>query len=396
MSERRTDDELLVESGTDPSAFAEFYRRNLDTVLGFFYRRTGCAHTSADLTAETFAQALASVARFRPERAPATAWLIGIARNQLRYYLRRQRTARSARARLRMPVEVELLGEEQQAIEDRFDAALQHGTLESDLTRAATSGAAPVRRTPSLAVRRVAVLAAALVLVVSIPVVTSVVLSLLDDDGLPQATADLPITGGDIEVVPDGRANTYFDVELTTAPQVAQSVRVPEPTRVVAVEVDLHPPTVLELDGTQRFAPDGPSIPGTISVSLWQAGAQVDLDGEVELRADFARMARGTREAPIPRNSRVRIELDAPTVLSAGHYLVVVGFEVDPDQRVLRMGVGGALDDVDDLGDRYPDGQAFRAVDRGDDRLWFQPHESSREEDGLPSRGDLQLWLRVR
>ncbi|SRR6056297_2265281 len=268
--------------------------------------------------------------------------------------------------------------------------------LEADLTRAAASSAAPVRHGLPPALRRAAVLAASLVLVVAIPVLTSLVLSLLDDDGLPPATADLPITGGDIEVVTEGQANTYFDVELTTAPSVAQSVRVPEPTRVGAVEVDLHPPTVLELDGTERFAADGPSIPGVISVSLWQAGEAVDLGGEVELRANFARVARGTREGPIPRNDRVRIELDAPTVLSAGAYLVVVSFEVDPQQRVLRFGVGGALDDVDDLGDRYPDGQAFEAVDRGDDRLWFQPHESMQEQDGLPSGGDLQLWLRVR
>jgi len=130
-SERCSDDDLLVASRTDPAAFAEFYRRNLDTVVGYFYRRTGCAHTSADLAAETFAQALASAARFRPERAPATAWLIGIARNLLRHYLRRHRIARSTRARLRMPVEVELLDTEQQAIEDRFDAELQRDTLAS-------------------------------------------------------------------------------------------------------------------------------------------------------------------------------------------------------------------------------------------------------------------------
>lgn len=269
--------------------------------------------------------------------------------------------------------------------------------LEADLVRAATAQQTPTpRRRPSVALRRVAVLAAALVLVVAIPVITSVVLSLLDDDGLPRATADLPITGGDVEVVPMGQANTYFDVELATAPAIAQSVRIAEPTRLVAVEVSLTPPTELEPDGTERFAPDGPGLDGTISVSLWQAGSHVDLDDEVELRADFVRVAHGTREATIPRAGEIRIGLDAPTVLSAGQYLVVLGFELAPEERVLRMGVGGALADVDDLGDRYPDGQAFRAVDRGDDRLWFQPHSAPREEDGLPSPGDLQLWLRVR
>lgn len=127
--DRCVDDDLLLASDEDPSAFAEFYRRNLDTVMGYFYRRTGCAHTSADLTAETFAQALASVHRYRPERAPATAWLIGIARNQLRHYLRRRRTATAARDRLGIPSEVLLQADERQAIEDRFDAELRRAAL---------------------------------------------------------------------------------------------------------------------------------------------------------------------------------------------------------------------------------------------------------------------------
>lgn len=123
------DTQLLVASRDDPAAYADFYRRNLDTVVGYLYRRTGCAHTSADLAAETFAQALASLPRYRPDRAPATAWLIGIARNQLRHYLRRRRTAHAARSRLGLPSRVELLDEEQHAIEDRFDAQLRRAPL---------------------------------------------------------------------------------------------------------------------------------------------------------------------------------------------------------------------------------------------------------------------------
>lgn len=144
--ERNDDDAaLLVASLTDPSAFATFYRRNLDTVLGFFYRRTGCAQTSADLAAETFAQALASLPRYRPERGPATAWLIGIARNQLRHYLRRRRTAHAARVRLGLPARVELHDDEQHAIEDRFDAELRREPLAEAWAQLSPSMAQAVR-----------------------------------------------------------------------------------------------------------------------------------------------------------------------------------------------------------------------------------------------------------
>jgi len=129
-SEPPDSDQLLERTAQDdPEAFGLFYRRHLDTVVGYFYRRTGCAHTSADLAAETFARALASAHRFRPQRGPATAWLLGIARNQLRHYQRRQRVAASARTRLGMSVQVSLEEDEHRAIEERFDASLQLDTL---------------------------------------------------------------------------------------------------------------------------------------------------------------------------------------------------------------------------------------------------------------------------
>jgi RNA polymerase sigma-70 factor (ECF subfamily) len=76
--------------------------------LGFFCRRTGDAQLAADLTAETFAAALAARRRFRPEAGSATAWLYGIASNQLAYSLRRAAAERRARRRLGME-RIELL-----------------------------------------------------------------------------------------------------------------------------------------------------------------------------------------------------------------------------------------------------------------------------------------------
>ncbi len=97
-----SDAELLVRSGGDATAFAELYDRHVAALLSFFYRRTGCAETSADLTAETFAQAFASRRRFRDVGAPGRAWLFKIARRQLAKFVRRQRVATRSRNKLRV------------------------------------------------------------------------------------------------------------------------------------------------------------------------------------------------------------------------------------------------------------------------------------------------------
>lgn len=71
-------------------------------ILLFLLRRTGDAEVAADLTSETFAQALVSAHRFRPGPAPAIAWLIGIARNLLAMSRRSGRIEATARRALGM------------------------------------------------------------------------------------------------------------------------------------------------------------------------------------------------------------------------------------------------------------------------------------------------------
>jgi RNA polymerase sigma-70 factor (ECF subfamily) len=85
---------------SDPDAFGEFYDRTNAHVLGFFYRRTACAHTAAELAAETFAEALAGLHRYRPDRGSGRSWLFGIAHNRYRRWLRREEVATRARRRL--------------------------------------------------------------------------------------------------------------------------------------------------------------------------------------------------------------------------------------------------------------------------------------------------------
>jgi RNA polymerase sigma factor (sigma-70 family) len=95
-----SDDDLL--SRRDPASFEQFYRRHVEGILGFFARRTRDAELAADLTAETFAAALAGRRRYRPEAGAASAWLFGIAMNKLADAQRRGYAERRACRRLGM------------------------------------------------------------------------------------------------------------------------------------------------------------------------------------------------------------------------------------------------------------------------------------------------------
>src|ERR1700754_3189833 len=97
------DDELLRRSARDPAAFGAFYERHERLVLGYFVRRTRDAELAADLCAGAFAAALLGARRFRPGGAPASAWLLGIARNVLAGSVRRARVEDRARRKLGMP-----------------------------------------------------------------------------------------------------------------------------------------------------------------------------------------------------------------------------------------------------------------------------------------------------
>jgi RNA polymerase sigma factor (sigma-70 family) len=101
--DRRDQQALLEAACADPQAFATFYRRFERPVLGFFMRATGRAELAADLTAETFARALESVASYDPARGRADQWLFGIARNTLRSSRREGRVESAARERLGLP-----------------------------------------------------------------------------------------------------------------------------------------------------------------------------------------------------------------------------------------------------------------------------------------------------
>jgi RNA polymerase sigma factor (sigma-70 family) len=94
---------LLVAAQRGGEPFAAFYRHFERSILGFFMRATNRADIAADLTAETFACALESVASFDPARGRADQWLFGVARNVLGKSYRSRRVDAAARARLGLP-----------------------------------------------------------------------------------------------------------------------------------------------------------------------------------------------------------------------------------------------------------------------------------------------------
>jgi RNA polymerase sigma-70 factor, ECF subfamily len=96
-----SDAALLRDARTDAGAFRMLYDRYAERVYGFHLSRCRDADAAHDLTAETFAQAWLSRARFRDEAAgSAGPWLFGIARHVLSGSVRRGRLERAACRRL--------------------------------------------------------------------------------------------------------------------------------------------------------------------------------------------------------------------------------------------------------------------------------------------------------
>jgi RNA polymerase sigma-70 factor (ECF subfamily) len=82
--------------GTDPVAFAEFYRAHVDEVTRFVARRVADPQLVADLTAEVFLAVIEAAARYRGSVGGPRTWLYGIARNVIAAEFRR--SAREQRA----------------------------------------------------------------------------------------------------------------------------------------------------------------------------------------------------------------------------------------------------------------------------------------------------------
>lgn len=94
------DERALVERArSDADAFAELYRRYVDRVHDFAYRRAGSREVAEDVTAATFEKALRSLHRFRWRSGGFAPWIFRIAANELADHFRRQGRRRGDRAR---------------------------------------------------------------------------------------------------------------------------------------------------------------------------------------------------------------------------------------------------------------------------------------------------------
>jgi RNA polymerase sigma factor (sigma-70 family) len=118
--DQRSDEELLAVVGRDAEAFAEFYRRHVDRMLGFALRRLDRPEEVADLVAAVFVRVIESADRFDPHRGQALPWLFGVAANTLAD--ERRRRLRADRAVQRLAVRRYLDPDDYLRVEERLDA----------------------------------------------------------------------------------------------------------------------------------------------------------------------------------------------------------------------------------------------------------------------------------
>jgi RNA polymerase sigma-70 factor (ECF subfamily) len=97
LADQHVDVELLA---GDAEGFGQFYARHEDFVLSVFLCGCGGAEIAADLTAETFARALAGRHVFDASRGEPRGWLYGIARHVLADSLAHGRVDDSTRRQL--------------------------------------------------------------------------------------------------------------------------------------------------------------------------------------------------------------------------------------------------------------------------------------------------------
>lgn len=92
------DERSLVEAArSDPNAFAELYRRNVDRIHNYAYRRSRSQSIAEEVTSSTFEKALLGLGSFRWREPGIAPWLFRIASNELvNYYRSDERQSRIA------------------------------------------------------------------------------------------------------------------------------------------------------------------------------------------------------------------------------------------------------------------------------------------------------------
>lgn len=122
---------LLTGESTEPKTesphsgllgeFERVYRSEVGPVTAYFARRTRDPQTVADLTADTFVEAMRSFASFDPRRGDVRPWLFAIARHV--YARHSERGTRERDAAARHAGSRSLDPDETEELEQRIDAA---------------------------------------------------------------------------------------------------------------------------------------------------------------------------------------------------------------------------------------------------------------------------------
>jgi RNA polymerase sigma factor (sigma-70 family) len=122
-------------SGPADDAVAEFeslYRANVAVVTAYFARRSSDPQIVADLTADTFVQAITTFATFDPRKGTPRAWVFGIVR---RIYAAHCQAHSQQRSRVeRLAGRRELAPDEVGELIDRIDAERAGRALVTELT----------------------------------------------------------------------------------------------------------------------------------------------------------------------------------------------------------------------------------------------------------------------
>ena len=111
--------------------FERLYRAQVDAVTAFFARRSADPQMVADLTADTFVQAITSFGTFNPRKGTARAWVFGIARRVYAVHCEAYSQQRDRERRLagRRPLDADQVEE----LLDRIDAERAGRTVMTEL-----------------------------------------------------------------------------------------------------------------------------------------------------------------------------------------------------------------------------------------------------------------------
>lgn len=92
--EIRSENEVVDLAKKDAQEFGKLYDRYFEDIFYFIYRRTDDEMISADLTSQTFYQALKKLKSYESRGLPFSAWLFRIATNEVNKLYRSRKTRR--------------------------------------------------------------------------------------------------------------------------------------------------------------------------------------------------------------------------------------------------------------------------------------------------------------